>query len=129
VLPLWREEIHLIVNRRAGIQALADLKGKRLNIGVGASGSSLSAAVLLRAIGLEESMLSISQLANDEALAGVRKGSLDAMLVTGGAPLPFLAKLPKSDEETIALLAVDADAAKKLTGDMPYWPARIAAGT
>src|SRR5688572_29401682 len=101
VLPLWREEIHILVHRGAGINRLADLRGKRLNIGVGASGSSVSAAVLLQALGLVEEQLSIGQLTNDDALTALRARKIDAMLVTGGAPLPFLARLPKAEEETL----------------------------
>lgn len=129
VLPLWREEIHVLVNRKAEIASLAALKGKRLNIGVGASGSSLSAAVILHAIGLDEDALSVSQHPNDEALNELRAGKIDAMLVTGGAPLPFLAKLAKSDEETIELLGIDAATSAKLTADMPFWTAKIPAQT
>jgi TRAP transporter TAXI family solute receptor len=49
VLPLYREEVHIIARRDAGLRTLDDLAGKRVAVGEPRSGTNLTATILLQA--------------------------------------------------------------------------------
>ncbi|MFC1707927.1 TAXI family TRAP transporter solute-binding subunit [Planctomycetota bacterium] len=127
VLPLHDEEIHVVVNQDSSVRRLADLKGKRVNIGIGASGSSVTSMVLLDILGIADETDTV-QHGYDEAVADLVGGRLDAMIVTGGAPLKFLARLGPEKGTKLRLLDLDRKTVQKLTKDGPYWEAEIPAG-
>lgn len=130
-VPLYLEEVHIIVRRGAGIAALGDLKGKRVNVGPGASGSFFSATLLLAAVGLDyDGDLTIDHSTTGDALALLAEGKLDAVFLTAGQPVGILAALPKEAGDAIALLALSAEQVKMLhESEMPYFAAEIPGGT
>ncbi|MFC1708369.1 TAXI family TRAP transporter solute-binding subunit, partial [Planctomycetota bacterium] len=109
VLPLYTEEVHVIVTKGSAIKKLADLKGKKVNIGAGASGSAITASIMLSFAGLEPEELTVLQLDSRTALPHVAAGDIDATFVTGGIPLPFLRELPKSAAKNLQLLSIDKE--------------------
>ncbi len=87
IAPLFDQEVHLLASTE--IESIEDLEGKLVNIG--APGSlALEARRILEAADVEAI---VSKFDNGLALERVVDGSLDAMFVTGGKPLPLFAGL------------------------------------
>lgn len=130
VAPLHLEEIHILVRKDAGITKLADLAGRRVSVGPGASGSYFSAKALLARADVDLDNVDVTHLPSERAVEALLGGTTDALFFTGGQPVPFLAGLPASTAETVALLDLGADPAKGLGAqDLTYLSARIAGGT
>ncbi len=80
--PLYNEEVHLLARRDIG--SLQDLAGKRVSIGVEDSGTFLTASLVLdlaQVAPAERAMLN-----QDDSLAALLKGDLDAFFYVAGAP-------------------------------------------
>jgi TRAP transporter TAXI family solute receptor len=82
IFPLYNEELHLLA--RPEIRTLSDLQGKRVAMGASASGTLLTATLLLATAGVEPAEeLEIDTL---DALAALRSGKIDAMIYVAGVP-------------------------------------------
>jgi TRAP transporter TAXI family solute receptor len=80
---LYDEEVHLIA--RPGINGLADLAGKRIDIGPPGSGTMVTALVLLRLAGVEPREVVNLPVIND-AISALRRGRIDAFFQVIAAP-------------------------------------------
>ncbi|GAB6904457.1 TRAP transporter solute receptor, TAXI family [Desulfosarcina cetonica] len=88
VFPLYNEEIHLL-----GQKTLADfeaLDGKRVAIGTEGSGTYLTARLLFQVSDIHPGQMLTIGL--DEALEGVKSGSIDAMFYVAGYPVKLFAE-------------------------------------
>lgn len=87
VLALHPEPVTLLVRREAGIAGLADLAGKRVDIGHPASGRRASAMRLMEAEGIDPaSFATVSELQTAAALVELCDGRLDATILVTGHP-------------------------------------------
>jgi TRAP transporter TAXI family solute receptor len=84
---LYDEEVHLIA--RPGINGLADLAGKRIDIGPPGSGTTVTALVLLHLAGVEPREVVNLPVIND-AISALRRGRIDAFFRVIAAPGPAL---------------------------------------
>jgi TRAP transporter TAXI family solute receptor len=84
VANLYDEPLHLIVRTAAGIEDVADLRGRAVNLGPKGSGDYGVSRFVLKHIGLEESELDAYYLAPDQIKTGLLGGRLDAAVVTMG---------------------------------------------
>jgi uncharacterized protein len=89
ILNLYPEEIHVLTNN-SGINSFLQLQGKRISFGPKNGGSALTGEVLLETYGMK---VEKSYLDPKEALEGLRKKQLDAMIFVGGAPVPLFKNL------------------------------------
>jgi uncharacterized protein len=89
ILNLYPEEIHVLTNN-SGINSFLQLQGKRVSFGPKNGGSALTGEVLLETYGMK---VEKSYLDPKEALEGLRKKQLDAMIFVGGAPVPLFKNL------------------------------------
>ena len=88
---LFPEAIHLVVLRDSPIRDVASLRGRRVGIGMASSGSRFDAAAVLAAHALQFSDLQeAAELGVADALARLRKNQLDAVFMTGAAPIRAL---------------------------------------
>lgn len=84
--------LHLVVPADSPIRRVADLRGKRVNLGADGSGAAFTGNRLLRAAGLDpHSDLVVRHRRLRVALAAMRRGDLDALLWAGAVPTPALA--------------------------------------
>jgi TRAP transporter TAXI family solute receptor len=93
VAPLYREEVHIIVRRDAGLRTLGDLAGKRVAVGEPRSGTNLTATVILDRAGLRAGIKEIEIGAREGilSLVGPRSGArVDAVFYVAGQPVPLL---------------------------------------
>jgi uncharacterized protein len=89
ILNLYPEEIHVLTNNSA-INSFLQLQGKRVSFGPQNGGSALTGEVLLETYGMK---VEKSYLDPRDALEGLRKNQLDAMVFVGGAPVPLFKNL------------------------------------
>ena len=91
IMPLYGEEIHLVVNTGSDIESSLDLAGKKVNIGKKLSGTFISAMTMLLVNKVKQENVTLSYDSSVVALPKVISGEYDAMFVTGKAPISFLA--------------------------------------
>ncbi|HSE86046.1 MAG TPA: TAXI family TRAP transporter solute-binding subunit [Candidatus Binatia bacterium] len=89
ILNLYPEEIHVLTNNSA-INSFLQLQGKRVSFGPKNGGSALTGEVLLETFGMK---VDKSYLDPKDALEGLRKNQLDAMIFVSGAPVPVFKNL------------------------------------
>jgi TRAP transporter TAXI family solute receptor len=88
---LFPEPIHIVVLPDSPIREVAALRGRRVAIGAASSGTRFDAAAVLAAHDLQLSDLAeAAELGGADALARLRRKQLDAVFVTGAAPLRAL---------------------------------------
>jgi TRAP transporter TAXI family solute receptor len=87
VMSLHPEPLTLVVRKEANIKSLADLKGKRVNIGNPGSGTRSSVDEMMAAAGLKNSDFSAaSELKPDEHGAALCDNKIDAFFFVVGHP-------------------------------------------
>ena len=93
IANLFPEAAHLVVLAESSIRSLADLKGKRVSLGELGSGTAADATVLLAAAGFGEKGLTRRYLRPGPAAEQLKDGTLDAMFLVGGHPVPAIREL------------------------------------
>ena len=129
IANLFPEHIHVIVSARSGITAVEQLKGKRVNMGLPASGTLVGARLYFEAFGLKEGAdLKPEFLSPAQSIDRIRDGQLDASFLIAGFPVAPVVEL--SATIGAGLLTLTPDMQAKIVKQVPYWtPATIPAGT
>src|SRR5579864_2891376 len=96
IASLFPEAAHLVVRAESPIHSLTDLKGKTVSLGEVGSGTAADAGVLLAAAGLGEKALTRKNLRPGPAAEELKAGTLDAMFLVGGYPVPAIRELAAS---------------------------------
>ncbi|WP_413693438.1 TAXI family TRAP transporter solute-binding subunit [Pseudoalteromonas sp. KJ10-2] len=87
VFSVHSEPLHVMVRADAGINSVADMKGKRVNIGNPGSGQRVLADVLLDAAGITSDDLSLAaELKSSEQAAALCDGKIEAAIWAAGLP-------------------------------------------
>ncbi len=108
VAPLSNEQVHIIVNKKASIKTIADLKGKRIAAGTKRSGSFVSAFTIMvyfNDINLEKYDKAVSE-PYETSLKKLRAGQLDALFITTAKGMPLLGGIDASASKEIEILDV-----------------------
>jgi uncharacterized protein len=124
---LYRNYTHLIVRTDAGINAIADLRGKRISTGTPNSGTEFIALRLLRAAGFDPDKDVVRKpLSLPATTTGLANGSLDATFWTAGLPTVGITGLLDTARSKVRFLPVDS-LLPKLDQTYPntYVPAKI----
>ncbi len=93
IASLFPEAAHLIVRAESPINSLADLAGKSVSVGAMGSGSAADATVVFAAAGLGETDLTRKHLRPGPAAEELKAGTLDALFLVGGYPVPAIRDL------------------------------------
>jgi TRAP transporter TAXI family solute receptor len=124
VLALYPEPLTLLARREAGIDAVADLVGRRVNLGPRNSGSRATAMRLLEALGIGEDFAGARALPTGAAVDQLCAGDLDALLVVVGHPNALVARaLAECDAELVPIAGPAIDA--HVSANAYYTPAAI----
>jgi TRAP transporter TAXI family solute receptor len=86
VLGLYTEDYTVLAAADAGIETLADLKGKTVNIGEPGSTDALQAAGVFEYVGLDPRSVTLLERPTYEAAELMQAGKIDAYLYTVGHP-------------------------------------------
>ena len=90
ITRLYDAELHILA--RSEIKTLADLQGKKVNIGVEGNAAHTTVPVVMKALGLDFEMLTLDHAIGLEMMA---KGEIDAAMRVGGKPLSTFTKAPE----------------------------------
>jgi TRAP transporter TAXI family solute receptor len=103
---LYPEAVQIVVRAKDRIKSLADLRGKRIEIGTRGSGARENALQVLAAVGLSRrDFRKVSEEGIDKAGAALAAGQVDALFVTAAFPHPQVRALA----EKVALDLVPLD--------------------
>ncbi|MCV6584768.1 MAG: TAXI family TRAP transporter solute-binding subunit [Marinibacterium sp.] len=87
VFSVHPEPMHVMVRADSGIESVADMKGKRVNIGNPGSGTRVLADVLMEAAGVTPDDFSLAaELKSSEQAAALCDGKIDAAIWAAGLP-------------------------------------------
>ncbi|MDE3112297.1 MAG: TAXI family TRAP transporter solute-binding subunit [Chloroflexota bacterium] len=113
IATLYTNYTHVVAKADAGINTIADLKGKRVSVGAAASGTEIIANRILEAYGLDPAKdVQRERLGVADSANGLRDGKLDAFFWSGGLPTSQITDLVTS---TPIKLIEHADAIKKMS--------------
>ncbi len=93
ITKLYNEEVHVLA--RSGARDVASLQGKRVNFGAQGSGTFMTASIIFDALGVE---VEVTTLADQIALAQLKKGEIDALVFVGGKPVTLLSDISRQDK-------------------------------
>lgn len=106
---LFPEPIQIVVLASSDIHTVADLKGKKVDIGLPRSGSRVNALEILEAHGIDSSDLAEAQEKGFvESAKNLQSGAIDAFFVTLAAPARVLQDLAATQPIRILSLAPEA---------------------
>ncbi len=91
---LYTNLTHLVVKDTGGINAVTDLKGKRVSMGSAGSGTEIIANRTLEAYGMDPAAdISRERLGAQDSANALRDGKIDAFFFSGGLPVPAVLDL------------------------------------
>jgi TRAP transporter TAXI family solute receptor len=115
---LFPESIHVVVLARSPIRHVAELRGRRVNLGTPSSGTHYDAVAVLEAHGLKPQDLAEARTDTlPDAIDRLRRGRNDALFVTAAAPTRPLQQLAVATE--LRLLPIRGIALEKLAAARP----------
>jgi uncharacterized protein len=113
------EPVTLVVRRGAGIASLADLKGKRVNVGPKGTGQRVLADALIQALGWKErDFASLSAIDANLQTKALCDGQIDAFLMPMSHPNGAVEEAAMRCGAQ--LVSVDGAAVDRLLADKPY---------
>jgi TRAP transporter TAXI family solute receptor len=123
VVGIYSEVVTLIASGASGVRSVADLQGKRVDIGLAGSGTRQNAIDALKAAGLDwQQDIQLSEMNLDDRLAAFLQGELDAFFFTVGHPsieVKF-ATFARGGARLISLAAIDS-----LLAENPYYSSQM----
>ena len=119
IASLYRESVHVVVRRGAGIRRISQLRGKRVSLGPTGSGTRIQAEVILGAFGVDVAELDVSYHAAGPASDLLLKRELDAFFVVGGDPINAISSL--AENMRIGLIDLAGETVEKLIGRYPFF--------
>lgn len=135
ILPLYNEEVHVLVKKDSPIKTFGDLKGKRLAIGLQDSGSSMTAHALYQLM-FGESLPDAQVLYSDpeEALKALAletgEKSVDAWITVVGQPASIFTAMKPEATNLVRLIPFDAQQSNQMNAlKGPYYPRTIKASS
>ncbi len=104
---LYPNYTQVAVRASAGITKIADLKGKRVSTGSPNSGTEVIARRLLEAAGLDPARdVKAQRLGLPESVDGMKAGSIDALIWSGGLPTGGITDLTTSLGKDVKLIPI-----------------------
>lgn len=89
---VYENYLQLVVRADSLITTVADLRGRRVNLGADGSGAALTGERVMRVAGLDPAVdLAVSHVPLQDAVAALDDRGIDAMLWSGGVPTAALA--------------------------------------
>jgi hypothetical protein len=90
---IYSNYTQVVVRTDAGIDSVEDFKGKRISTGSPQSGTEVIANKMIEAAGLKGSDVKAQRLDLTKTIDGMKDGSIDGLVWSGGLPTPALTDL------------------------------------
>lgn len=119
IANLYPETIHLVVRRDAGIETVADVKGKKISLDRPGSGTRVDAQVVLHAYGLSVADVEDVALAPGAAVDALRAGEIDGWFFVAGAPAAAVLEL--AEAALVRLVPITGPEVDKLLEERPFF--------
>ena len=127
ICPLQYSTLHIMVmGNRNDINSMADLRGKRVNLGPAAGGGALFFREILPAWGLSESDFTFSFLSYGEGTEALRDGRIDCNTPNGAAPLEAVSSL--AAQGSVKLINLETENMMRVKQNNPYYDIGIIPG-
>ena len=129
IAVMYSNYMHIVAKAGAGINTVADLKGKRVSIGAAGSGTETKGIRILEAYGLDATKdIQPQRLNAQDSVDALRDGKVDAFFFDGGLPTGAVSDLANS---TAIKLIDQSDAIAKMNAKYGnfYFAAKIPKGT
>ena len=129
IAVMYSNYMHIVAKASAGINTVADLKGKRVSIGAAGSGTETKGIRILEAYGLNATTdLQPQRLNAQDSADALRDGKIDAFFFDGGLPTSAVTDIANS---TAIKLLDQSDAIAKMNAKYGnfYFAAKIPKGT
>jgi uncharacterized protein len=123
VFAMFHIPFHVVVPKDSPIKSFADLKGKRVSVGIRAGGEANLFLRLLDFYGMKEGDLKIEFLGKGEGTSAYKDGSVDAMTFLCPLPCPVVTELATHPRGVRIVPFSDSEVAKireKYTWYTPY---------
>jgi TRAP transporter TAXI family solute receptor len=112
VFAMFHIPFHIVVPTDSPIKSFADLKGKRVSVGIRAGGEANLFLRLLEIYGIKESDVKIEFLGKGEGTSAYKDGSVDAMTFLCPLPCPVVTELATHPRGVRIVPFSDAEIAK-----------------
>ncbi|MEU7478686.1 TAXI family TRAP transporter solute-binding subunit [Lentzea sp. NPDC042327] len=97
----------VLVRADSGINSIADMKGKRISTGSPKSGTEVIAGRLLKSAGLNiDSDVSAQRLDLTKTADGMKDGSIDGLIWSGGLPTPQITDITTSMKDRVKFIDI-----------------------
>lgn len=93
---MYTNYMHLVTKDGSPINAVTDLKGKRVSMGPAGSGTEVKAQRVLEGYGMTPNDFQVQRLSSQDAADALRDGKLDAFFFDGGLPIGAVLDLANS---------------------------------
>ncbi len=122
LMPMGKEQIHIIVRKDSEIDTIGDLKNKKVGVGNSLQGTNYTAGILREALGIDWNPRPIDL---EHSIKSFVNGRLDAIIFVGAAPVDIFTIFRKYQiADQVKLLSIpDNDALKKFYGERTVIPA------
>ena len=110
---------HCVTAADSGIKGFADLKGKRIGVGVAGSSTRVDNQAIFEVLGMKFDDMDAFSETLPEAVEKMKNGQLEASLWFGVAPLPPLMDLAQSRD--LLWFALSEEKTAELTKKYPYY--------
>ncbi len=120
IFSIHPESITLIVSEESGINSLADLKGKRINLGNPGSGQLQNSRDILKTIGLDEKDFNAEFVKAVEAPGLLQDERIDAFFYTVGHPNGNI-KESTSGRIKVKIIPITGPEIDKMLEEFPYY--------
>lgn len=94
----------VVVRADSGIKSVEDFKGKRISTGSPQSGTEVIANRMIKTAGLKASDVKAQRLDLTKTIDGMKDGSIDGLVFSGGVPTPALTDLFTSMKERVKFI-------------------------
>jgi TRAP transporter TAXI family solute receptor len=120
IMALYSELLALVVRADSEIETLADISGKKINLGNSGSGTEATVREFLKEadIGLA-TLAQAAQLSTTDALAAMEKGDIDGMFFMVGHPNASLVKL--AETTPVRFIMLEGAPVYSLQEKFPYY--------
>jgi len=120
VFSLHPETVMLVTRKAANIRSVAELRGKRVNVGNPGSGQRGNAEDILRLHGIDPTQdLMMSEWQQHEASKAIIEGRIDAFFYTAGNPSQAI--LEPAEKSELRLLPLDSEQILKFVSGKTYY--------